>query len=99
MEWLTSKNGYRVPVINGISLCSMVDPLKEARKWFESYKDILNDFDHIFVLGIGGGFHIDVLLQEIPGTLITVIEKEKDILSGLKNKMSEWGDRVAVLSN
>ncbi len=98
-QWLVSKNGHPVPVLNGISLCSMVDPIKEAQKWFDSYKDILNDFDHIFVLGIGGGYHIDLLLESLPEALITVVEREASLVRGLEKKIIDWGDRVAVLSN
>lgn len=99
MQWLMSKNGHRVPVLDGISLCSMMDPIKEAQKWFDSYKDILNDFEHIFVLGIGGGYHVEILLKEVPSALITVIEKNSELILGLKEKIHSWGDRVAVLSH
>jgi hypothetical protein len=98
-EWIVSKNGLRVPKVNGICLCSMIDPVREAKKWFDSYRDIVQDFDHIFVMGIGGGFHIDLLIDEVPNALITVIEKESDTILGLREKISSWGDRVAIVSN
>lgn len=71
-----------LPWREGVSLCSPRAPLREAKNWVGALN--LNLQKTIFVLGAGGGFHIDELCRMHPGahvvTLDFDLELEPDIL-------------------
>ena len=77
VKWLKSKSGHSVPTLNGINLCSIVNPVQEAQKWAESNRSMIQDFEYIFVLGAAGGFHIEAIQKINPKAIVTVIEKEE----------------------
>lgn len=79
IKWIKSKSGQSVPVLNGLNLCSTVNPVQEAKKWADSNRELIQDFEYIFVLGIAGGFHIEAIQKINPKAIITIIEKEQEL--------------------
>lgn len=63
-EIKTSRNGLSVPVINGIHLHSIYNPIREAEAFAEGHKDIIQAKENILVLGLGYGYHIEQIAKE-----------------------------------
>jgi hypothetical protein len=58
-ELQPSKNGHTVPVINGVYLHSIYNPLKEAEAFVNSKKKNLQYKNKVLVLGLGFGYHVE----------------------------------------
>ena len=77
-----SKTDHNVPVINGIYLHSMYDPIKEAYELVESYKDKIRLNPNILVFGLGFGYHIKTLWDTLndlhgPKAHLTILDPNK----------------------
>ncbi len=73
LEWKEAKTGERIPLLKGISLASLYNPIQEAKKWVDA-KEIKEFHKNIFVLGLAGGFHIKELIKRYPNKKILVFE-------------------------
>ena len=47
-EFKVSRNGLTVPVVRGVHLHSIYNPMKEAEAFAQGYEDILEEKNHIF---------------------------------------------------
>ena len=54
-----ARNGSPVPTINGIYLHSIYDPEKEADAFVETYERQLTQKNHVLILGLGFGYHVE----------------------------------------
>ncbi|MEI8346869.1 MAG: hypothetical protein WCG27_05350, partial [Pseudomonadota bacterium] len=54
-----SKTNHPIPVINGVHLHSVYNPIKEAETFISKQEKILKEKNHILFLGLGFGHHID----------------------------------------
>lgn len=61
-----------------LQLHSLYNPEAEAQAWVNGYED-LQAYDHIFVYGIGLGYHLEALMNKYPNHQFTVYEPEFDI--------------------
>ena len=90
-----SKTDHNVPVVNGIHLHSMYDPLKEAYKLISRYEEKLKSNPKALVLGMGLSYHIKILkniLKKNHGkkAKIVVIDPNKDVFDDyLKSSKTE----------
>ena len=62
-EIKTSRNGLSVPVINGIHLHSIYNPVKEAEAFAEGYEQAIKNKSTILILGLGYGYHIEQIAK------------------------------------
>lgn len=62
-----------------LSLNSKYDPVLEAEKLIERYCDELPKFDHVFIYGLGLGYHVDYLLEKYPHVHCTIYEPNQSI--------------------
>ena len=69
-----------------------MDPIKEAQNWLIEQGD-LSEFEYIVVLGLGAGFHIDILAQTYPNNKIIVIENYEEFTNNRKKK----SDNIQVI--
>ena len=60
-----AKTGHDVPVVNGISLHSLDDPIQEAQSHIADYRSQLKKKSHFFILGTGFGYHIEALIEAL----------------------------------
>lgn len=86
--------GLLIPSQNGKNLCDFRDPQVEALKWVYSLGNIQDS--HLIVLGLGGGHHIDALLQVYPKLNITVLESRDSLLQIFKTQYTDLADKVEV---
>lgn len=85
IEWKKSKNGLMVPIIEGKALSSLVDPHRESASWVKNILMELDDTtEQIFVLGVGGGFHIEKL-REATNIEIVCIDLQEEFVLSKKN--------------
>lgn len=89
----TSRNGQIVPVISGIHMHSMYDPLKEASDFALSFENILLKKNNILVLGLGYGYHIAELIKKLKQThskyQVIVIEPNSRLVKLFKDNQIE----------
>jgi hypothetical protein len=58
-ELQPSRNGLTVPVINGVYLHSIYNPIKEAEAFVGSQKKNLTFKNSVLILGLGFGYHVE----------------------------------------
>lgn len=97
LVWETSRNGARVPSWKGRLLASRLDPHTEARDWILQRLAFLEKVKTVFVLGLGGGFHVREILLRSTARVI-VIERESEITAAVMPALvEEFGSRVTAL--
>lgn len=89
-----NNNGLLIPSQNGLNLCDFYDPQVEAIKWVYSLGQISGD--SLMVLGLGGGHHIDALLQVYPHMHITVLETREGLNQVFKAQYSDLLRQVEI---
>lgn len=82
-----------LPTRNGLRLCSHKDPQGEARKWLESLCLQSNHF--YVVLGVGAGFHLTELAEQVPPT--NFLAFDFDVTLDFSQAAKPWHSRVQVL--
>jgi hypothetical protein len=79
----TARNGLIVPTVRTtageVPLHSLYDPRQEGRKLAET----LRGFGCLAVSGLGGGFHIQSMLEDASVSAVLVIEKDPGVLRSL----------------
>lgn len=58
-EIKVSRNGLSVPVVNGIHLHSIYNPVKEAEAFAQGHSEVIKQKNNILILGLGYGYHIE----------------------------------------
>lgn len=84
-----AKNGSLVFLKNGKYLASSFDPQKEAEAWWKNCERLTKNARTIFVLGLGCGYHIDVIKRENPSAKVIVIECDQDLVDLYNSKTSK----------
>ena len=84
-EFKTSRNGLKVPVIKGIHLHSIYNPIKEAEAFAQGYEDTIKAKNKILILGLGFGYHI----EEVAKLLNQYHEKYEVIVLEPNSKLVE----------
>lgn len=62
-EFQPSRNGLTVPVINGVYLHSIYNPIKEAEAFAKGHEQNLIIKNKVLVLGLGFGYHIEEIAK------------------------------------
>lgn len=62
-ELKMSKTGHPIPVVNGIHLHSIYNPVKEAEGVIEKYSEAIEKKHEYLVLGLGLGYHLKELVR------------------------------------
>lgn len=75
----TARNGQPIFKVDGRSIVSSFDPVKEARAWAEAAVKEIGDRDTVIVLGAGCGYHIIALRDLRPSLNILTIEASDEI--------------------
>ena len=87
-EFLSAKDGSVVPAVRGrdgtTPLHSLVDPVKEARRVYETIRGA----GYIACLGLGAGFIPAVFLEDPVPTDLLIVEKDPRTLRGLFENIS-----------
>lgn len=81
LDWEQNRSGHRVPRWNGNLLASRADPIREARGWAERHSPLARGVQSIFVLGVGGGFHISELAKQNPKKNIVAIDFVEELVT------------------
>ncbi len=60
-----SRTGHPVPVIDGVHLHSIYNPIKEAEALVEKSRTVLKEKSEILLLGLGMGHHLEAMVNEL----------------------------------
>ena len=89
IETATAKNGSLIYLKDGKYLASSFDPQKEAEAWWKTCSQRAKYARTVFVLGLGAGYHIQVLKRELAQTKIVVIEPDQELVTIYQSTNSE----------
>lgn len=64
-EIRSSKTGLTIPVVNGVPLHSIYNPLKEAETFIQVNMNNLTGKKNILILGLGFGYHVNQAIHEL----------------------------------
>lgn len=95
IELLTNANGQTVIRRDGRLLASQVDPVAEAKAWLSRRMRFMDKVKTVFVLGMGAGYHIQVLC-ETTSAKIVVIEPDLEVIEAAAKIHSFPADRVLI---
>lgn len=102
-EIKTSRNGLPVPVVKGIHLHSVYNPAKEAEAFAEKYIDTLKANNHVLILGLGFGYHIDqierLLSENHEHFNILVLEPNIKVAEGFKTYRAFKNSSITILNS
>lgn len=59
---------------------SNYDPIREAEVWVEKLEASIGDAQHIFIYGMGLGYHVEQLLKKYPDRCIHIVEPELEMM-------------------
>ncbi|MGZ3769185.1 MAG: hypothetical protein ACXVCP_11470 [Bdellovibrio sp.] len=79
----------------GKPLASSGNPQAEALKWAYSLGSMPTD--HVIVVGLGSGFHIEALADLDPHLKITVVESRESLVPVFKAQFSDIAERVNIV--
>lgn len=97
IEFVTAKSGERVIRWEGRLLASQVDPVGEARDWFQRRGAFVGKVKTVFILGAGSGFHILETARRTAARIL-VIEPEAELAEAVTAALGAAAARVAILS-
>ncbi len=101
-ELQTSRNGLSVPVINGVFLHSIYNPIKEANTFALGHKSNLIANNKALVLGLGFGYHIEeiakILNQHHKNYQIVIIEPNEQLVFDFNAKRRFEDQRISIIS-
>lgn len=96
-----SKNKLPVPQVGSTLLHSNFNPIKEAENLVENHLTTLKNKNHILVLGLGFGYHIDQILHHLQNFhstyQVVVVEPNKQILNAMTGFRPEILNKITVL--
>lgn len=92
IEKLTAANGQLILRQRGRLLASRIDPGAEAEAWLNKRRAFLDKIKGVFVLGLGGGYHVRALLKASPAQIV-VIEHSREVIESLG---ADFGPRVRI---
>jgi hypothetical protein len=84
----TARNGQPIFKIDGRSIVSGFDPMKEARGWAENALKEIGDRETVIILGAGCGYHIVALRELRPALNILTIEASEEVASFARERLS-----------
>ena len=64
-ELQRSRNGLTVPVMNGVYLHSIYNPVKEAEAFIDGHAETLKYKNKVLVLGLGFGYHVEEIARHL----------------------------------
>lgn len=64
-EIKTSRTELKVPVVNGVHLHSIYNPIKEAETLIESNLEALKNKNEVLILGLGFGYHVNRTIEKL----------------------------------
>lgn len=94
IESLSARDGTPIFKFNRRLLCTSVAPIKEGERWVEQHLRSINSAEGIIVLGLGCGFHVEVLRNNFPQKEIIIIEVEREIINFKRNEKSDFQEII-----
>jgi len=97
-----SKIDKKIPVVNGVHLHSMYNPIKEAEVLIEKYRLQLKERNNVLILGLGFGYHVYetfLRLKKYYGTEfnIIVIDPNKRVVEDCFNNIPLRYENIKVI--
>lgn len=100
IEIIKSPAGHPVIIQDGIYLGSKINPLKQAEQWLKGQHSKIENFELIFVLGLGSGYHIEKMMESYPDKTIIVIESSTQIAKHVSSYLNHLAnDRYLIIEN
>lgn len=99
LEWVETRTYQFVPKDRGQLLCSSIDPVGEAKKWFEkNFSNRNESYEVVFILGLAGGFHVSQVASAFFDAEIVVVEPNFELTEELLSRRGKLPDNVTLLS-
>lgn len=91
LDEIRSKSGHRILRCAGRLLASREDPIREASRWVETNQKYFLGRKSVIVLGVGCGYHLEILKQE-PGVKSVIgIDSSQEIIAWSKTRLANTG--------
>lgn len=64
-EVKTSRTEHKVPVVNGVHLHSIYNPMKEVENLMSTHLEALKNKNEVLILGLGFAYHINYVIEKM----------------------------------
>ncbi|KIL49920.1 motility associated factor glycosyltransferase family protein [Jeotgalibacillus soli] len=85
IEKMTSRNGLLVLQVEHegkmVPIHSKYDPIKEAERVLDAYKDEIQQYEHVLFYGVGIGYHVKMFFERYPTKLASTYEPIREVSS------------------
>ncbi|MBL6988942.1 MAG: hypothetical protein ISR65_04155 [Bacteriovoracaceae bacterium] len=100
-EIKVSKTNYKIPVVNGVHLHSMYNPIKEAYTLVTNNEKLLKSKNQILILGMGFGYHIKFAMTQLSklhdkNYHIMVIEPNKQVVDDCEDEVLKNNKNLTI---
>ena len=95
IEIVQGDRGIKVLRRDGRLLASRFDPWGEAEAWLARRSAFIGQAKTIFVLGLGSGYHVAVLLKRSAARVV-VIEPDPELITAVQRLHALSGPRVRI---
>lgn len=99
-----SRNGKKVPVVNGVYLHSIYNPIKEAEAFSEEHGEKLRSKNLVLVLGLGFGYHIDEIEKKLKDAhgdnyQIQILEPSSQMVNHFNREVGFTSKHVSIIKS
>jgi hypothetical protein len=103
-EIKTSKTQCKIPVVNGVHLHSVYNPIKEALSLVSKNDDTLRTKSEVLILGLGFGYHVHEIarcLKEYHGDKyrLVVIEPNQQVVDDYRKETKDSISNLKIFSS
>ena len=98
MSMITFSENHESSLVSfeeGQALASLRDPRGEALKWAYSLGQIPSN--HVVIIGLGSGFHVEALADLDPSVQITVVDSRDSLIPVFRSQFPDLADRVQIV--
>jgi uncharacterized phage-like protein YoqJ len=101
-ELIKSRNGLTVPVINGVHLHSIYNPVKEAEAFAKGYEEVLMSKNSVLILGLGFGYHVEevakILSNNHDNYKVIVVEPNTKLVEDFNEKRKFEDANISIIN-
>ncbi|MBL7665491.1 MAG: hypothetical protein JNM93_10195 [Bacteriovoracaceae bacterium] len=95
-----ARTGHDVPVIDGVYLHSIYNPVKEAEAFVTTNMSLIDNRHQFIVLGLGFGFHVDQLIKYLVSKKvdyqIIIIEPNLELIKLFNQKRPFLNNKTVI---
>ena len=102
ISFTEAKSGHKIPIVNGVYLHSVYDPIKEAEALLQQNEKNLVNENKVLILGLGYGYHVNEIRSKLTlnhgaDYTIYVVEPNPDAVKTVKDQNALLEGNIKII--